>query len=122
MSPDIEAGKRSWVFEALMMLVEKKPYNKITMEDIAKKAGISRQTLYRLFTDKDDIISQFLTAAADSGLLSIESEHESGKPDTIVILCNAEFVGKHYGVLKKMLADAHIHDLISSLTKEKLLT
>jgi AcrR family transcriptional regulator len=115
---EAEIKKRSWVFEALMLLLDKKAYGKITMGDIAKKAGIARQTLYLMFKDKNDIVSYFLTESADSGLLSIERKTEP--QDVIQISFNNEFVARHYGVLKKMLADDYIHDLITHLTREKV--
>jgi AcrR family transcriptional regulator len=115
-----ELNKRSWVITALMTLLEKKAYGKITMGDIAKKTGIARQTLYLLFKNKDDIVSRFLTESADIGLLSIERKSENKKPDVICITFNNEFVAKHYGALKKMLTDTHIHNLIIRLTREKI--
>jgi AcrR family transcriptional regulator len=142
MTQQTEIMKRSWVFEALMLLLDKKAYGKVTIGDIAKKAGVARQTLYRMFKDKDDIVSQFLTESADSGLLSIvretSGEHEPSpdsnanldsktapnsnhkKPDVILITFNTKFVVKHYGVLKKMLTDDYIHKLINHLSREKV--
>jgi AcrR family transcriptional regulator len=38
---------RSWISEALMLLMDEKPYDKITVSDITEKAGIARQTFYR---------------------------------------------------------------------------
>ncbi|MDR0562002.1 MAG: TetR/AcrR family transcriptional regulator [Spirochaetaceae bacterium] len=124
MTQQAEIKKRSWIFEALMLLLDKKAYGKITMGDIAKKAGVARQTLYLIFKDKDDIVSQFLTESADSRLLSIERESrtapETGNQDVILITFNTEFVVKHYGVLKKLLTDEYIHNLIIHLTREKV--
>jgi hypothetical protein len=34
-----------------MLLMDEKPYSKITVSDITEKAGIARQTFYRIFRD-----------------------------------------------------------------------
>jgi predicted DNA-binding transcriptional regulator AlpA len=49
----------SWIGEALILLLDEKPYRAISVEDIAKKAGVARPTFYRHFTGKDDVILQF---------------------------------------------------------------
>ena len=47
------------IFTALLILMEKKPYEEITITDIAKKAGVSRMSYYRLYKSKDDILIQY---------------------------------------------------------------
>nr|WP_320024303.1 TetR/AcrR family transcriptional regulator C-terminal domain-containing protein [uncultured Acetobacterium sp.] len=42
--------------EALLELCEAKPLNTITIKDLLKKTGISRQTFYNRFRDKNDLI------------------------------------------------------------------
>lgn len=44
------------IYEALIKLMEKKPYKEITITDITKKAGVSRMAYYRNYQDKDDIL------------------------------------------------------------------
>ncbi|MBS6397131.1 MAG: TetR/AcrR family transcriptional regulator [Clostridiales bacterium] len=46
------------IFTALLMLMEQMPYDEITITDIAKKAGVSRMSYYRMFKSKDDILIQ----------------------------------------------------------------
>lgn len=47
---------REWLVNALLTLMETKPYSKITVKDICQKADLSRQTFYNFFDAKDDII------------------------------------------------------------------
>ena len=47
------------IFTALLILMEKKTYEEITITDIAKKAGVSRMSYYRLYKSKDDILIQY---------------------------------------------------------------
>jgi AcrR family transcriptional regulator len=55
----IQRTKR-WIFEALLLLLEKKPYDQIGISEITEKAGVARTSFYRNFTGKDDVILQYL--------------------------------------------------------------
>jgi len=44
------------IYQALEILLENKPYNKISITDICGKAGVSRVTFYRHYKDKDEIL------------------------------------------------------------------
>lgn len=47
------------IFTALLLLMEQKPYEEITITEIARKAGVSRMSYYRLYKSKDDILIQY---------------------------------------------------------------
>lgn len=47
---------REWTFEALNKLLEHKSFQDIKISEIIKKAGISRATFYRNFSNKEDIV------------------------------------------------------------------
>lgn len=49
-------NSREWLVNALLSLMEAKPYSLITVKDICQKADLSRQTFYNFFGTKDDII------------------------------------------------------------------
>lgn len=42
--------------EALMILLDDNDFNKISVSQLVKKAGIARSTFYNYFTDKEDLI------------------------------------------------------------------
>ena len=48
------------IYEALVILMETKPYKEITITDITRKAGVSRMAYYRNYQDKDDILLNHL--------------------------------------------------------------
>lgn len=50
---------------ALLTLIREKPYEKISIQEIAKRAYVSRTTFYNHFTDKDDVIRAILQDAFD---------------------------------------------------------
>lgn len=47
---------REWTFEALSKLLEHKTFHDIKISEIIDKAGISRATFYRNFSNKEDIV------------------------------------------------------------------
>lgn len=48
------------ILEALLKLMEQEEYNDITVKNICKQAGISRQTFYYLFESKDEIVIYYI--------------------------------------------------------------
>ncbi|WP_122646221.1 TetR/AcrR family transcriptional regulator [Enterococcus mediterraneensis] len=44
------------IAKALIALTEEKPYAKISVQDISRKAEINRQTFYYHFSDKDELL------------------------------------------------------------------
>lgn len=59
------------IYQALVQLMETKPYEDITITDITKKAGVSRMAYYRNYREKDDILIDHLKKTlknAESGV------------------------------------------------------
>lgn len=52
------------ITDALFYLMQHKPYEKITITEIAQRAGVGRVTYYRHFSSKDDIIDQYFRMQA----------------------------------------------------------
>ena len=53
------------IFTALMLLMEQKDFDDITITEIAKKAGVSRMTYYRTYSSKEDILIQYFNQMAE---------------------------------------------------------
>lgn len=64
------------IFTALLILMEKKPYEEITITDIAKKAGVSRMSYYRLYKSKDDILIQYFNEVFETILVQAKERKE----------------------------------------------
>ncbi len=47
---------RTCIFEALMLLLDQKKYEDITISELAEKAGVSRMTYYRTYENKEDVM------------------------------------------------------------------
>jgi hypothetical protein len=93
---------RGWIFEALMLLMDEKPYEKITVSDIVEKAGIARQTFYRNFKDKNEVIFEYAERTND--LSNVEISKGSKKRYQIVLTFNYNYTIKHRKELKKILS------------------
>ncbi|MDR3598180.1 TetR/AcrR family transcriptional regulator [Clostridium sp.] len=48
------------IFSSLMILMEKKNFQEISITDITNKAGVSRMAYYRNYKSKEDIITNYL--------------------------------------------------------------
>jgi AcrR family transcriptional regulator len=47
---------KEWIYKALISLLKKNAFRKISIEDITKKAGVARLTFYRNYESKEDIL------------------------------------------------------------------
>jgi AcrR family transcriptional regulator len=79
--------------------MEDQPYTKITVSDIIKKAGIARQTFYRNFENKDEVILQYLEYSFTLGLINITDFIKDINPKNsikdIVITFNLKYIFEH---------------------------
>ena len=51
---------RECIEQALIILMDRKPYSEITIKDITDRAGVSRASYYRNYESKEDILSGFI--------------------------------------------------------------
>ncbi len=51
---------RECIYTALLQLMEDKPYDQITIQDIVDRAGVSRMAYYRNYQTKDEILERHL--------------------------------------------------------------
>jgi len=103
----------SWIFEALLLLMDEKPYDKISVSDIIIKAGIARQTFYRNFKDKEEVIVQYFSNIFNSELLTIENTNEKDKQENIVLTFNIKYMVNHRNNIKKLLTIVGIKDFFT---------
>ncbi|MCL1928091.1 MAG: TetR/AcrR family transcriptional regulator [Treponema sp.] len=103
---------KSWIFEAVMLLMDENSYDKITVSDICEKAGVARPTFYRNYNDKDDVVFEYLMNSFGTELLNMEKSQKDDKQDIIVLMFDFKFMTKHQKNLKKILAVADIENRI----------
>ena len=68
---------RTCIFEALMLLLDQKKYEDITISELAEKAGVSRMTYYRTYENKEDVVVQFLNGRTDELIRQYESHADN---------------------------------------------
>lgn len=57
---ELAQQSRKFIMVALLDLMKKHPYEKITVKDITDRAGVARLTFYRNFLDKEDVLRKYL--------------------------------------------------------------
>lgn len=90
------------MMDALDGLMREKGFQEITVSDICRRAGVSRQTFYSLFGTKEGILLRRLEASTDGQ----RHRDDGGAGITLKESCArfAVYVEENYGLLR-MLAD-----------------
>jgi AcrR family transcriptional regulator len=94
-----------------MLLIDAKPYNKITVSDITKKAGIARQTFYLNYKKKSDIIEQYLTKSFNIKSFTPENGEGDAKQANLVLAFDLEYMISHKENLLKIILKINIENL-----------
>jgi AcrR family transcriptional regulator len=121
---------RGWLLEALLVLLDEKPYEKIGVSDITKKAGVARQTFYRNYDTKDDIVIQYLDDIFKSHLMRIRNTPKPDKSGMGIVILRFEQIIEHKEKLTRLFKGDTEHlfysyfqkweDAILDLYKDKL--
>lgn len=67
---------KKYIADALILLMKKKDYNKITNKEITDKAGLSHITIYRNFNNKDEIIKYYLDEITNEFIKSKQASYD----------------------------------------------
>lgn len=70
---------RQWIFGALLSLLRKKPYDDIKIANITDEAGVARQSFYRNYDSKDDIIIKYFESMIDEYINKVVLLYSEGK-------------------------------------------
>lgn len=68
---------RSWIFQSLILLMPTNEYKDLSITSIVEKAGVSRQSFYRNYKSKDDIIIKFFDEVFNDFLCNVQDNHLS---------------------------------------------
>ncbi|WP_183041185.1 TetR/AcrR family transcriptional regulator [Salipaludibacillus neizhouensis] len=72
----IALKSQKWLVVALLELMKEKPYNKITIKEIAQKSELDRSTFYRNFSSKEDILNFHLDVLSQDYINRIEQTED----------------------------------------------
>jgi len=70
---------KEWLYNALIYLLKKNAFRKISIEDITKKAGVARPTFYRNFESKEDILINQGRKIYEKLMIDLESGMDGDK-------------------------------------------
>ena len=57
----IARQSQRWIIQALLNLMEKMEYDKITVTEICRNADLDRRTFYRNFDSKNDVLEAYIS-------------------------------------------------------------
>lgn len=101
---------------AMMALIREKPYAEITISELCKTAGISRQTFYSLFTSRENVITFTLqTNACDSPDIAPLPE-SGGRTSALQRLCRgySEYLLRNRDLIKLLVENRLEYLLVDS--------
>lgn len=58
----IAIRSKKWITDSLLKLMKEKDFEKITVKEIIKDADLTRQTFYRNFSSKEDVLKEYIEA------------------------------------------------------------
>lgn len=98
--------------EALLNLLEEKDYQKITVQEITKRASLNRATFYLHYYDKDELLEQCLDQALEElrtsvNMPEIEFQYHSDTPHPTFVRLFEQMM-KNSRFYKIMLAEEKI--------------
>lgn len=101
------------IAQAMMLLIQQKPYRQISVSELCKAAGISRQTFYSLFTSRENVMVFTLQAQYCDAPEIRRPEHACGSGSALQWLCRgySEYMLRNRQLIK-VLVDNRIDHLL----------
>ena len=101
------------IAQAMMALLGEKPFSQITVSELCKAAGISRQTFYTLFTSRENVMVFTLQARYCSGPEIAAPERAADRGSALRWLCRgySEYMLRNRELIK-LLVDNRIDYLL----------
>ena len=63
-----------YLAEALILLMEHTELSEIRVKDLAKKAGVSRMTYYRYFSEKEEVLTFYMSYIFEKYMNTVEKK------------------------------------------------
>ena len=106
-----ESARQAHVLETALTVFARYGFNKTSIEDIAKAAGISRQGIYLHFKNKDEIFSASIEKTLDDGVQAANKVFDDDRLTLEAKLLKAldEWFGQHVGLFHPEASDLGAH-------------
>lgn len=108
---------KNYITQSLYLLMKNTSYEKITMDMIANKAGVSRRTIYRYFINKQEILDEFFSQLIESYKGKINDRQSISN----IILTSFEFIFDNFEtfiIAKKNNLLSKITNVIEEVVKK----
>lgn len=116
MNPSSRRSRR-WITKALLELMMDKPYQKISITEIAEEADVVRRTFYRNFESKEDVIKTYIESIF-RGFINTVKENESINTQDVA-KDFFEYMNRHK-VFLNLLQEHDMFDLILKVFEERI--
>ena len=80
-----EGSVSEYITEALLILMKRKPYDKISITEICDKAGATRMSFYRNFDSKEDIVKKHVQAITDEFIIKSGISYKNDPADVYFV-------------------------------------
>jgi len=90
---------KKWITSALIDLMKEKPFNKITIQEIANKAELDRRTFYRNFSSKEDILSYHILRLSTEYSVALKEEKYLSLSIALRIFCETAYKHRDFILL-----------------------
>jgi AcrR family transcriptional regulator len=80
---------RTTLFDAARHELARRPWNEVTMADVAAAAGVSRQTLYKEFGSRDEFARELVLREGDRFVAAVEGAMDAHLDDPTAALLDA---------------------------------
>lgn len=107
---------KKYIAEALIHLMKKKSYDKITNKEITDKAGLSHITIYRNFNNKDEILTYYLNTIFEKWKLDFDDKDNIAYNIFLFFEKNKEIIDLLY---KANLQYALLNNILNCLDYKK---
>lgn len=89
-------AKRRHILEAARRLLAERDFAEIVLDDVAKRAGVAKGTLFLYFKSKEDLFSAALSDVADSLRLELDALSKTGVGGKDLLVAAAKVFLNHF--------------------------
>ena len=112
---------KDYIKQSLFLLMENHDYEKISMNMIAEKSGVSRRTIYRNFKNKHEILNYYMKEMVNDYYFTVQSKLEN---TANVIARSFQFISDNVNFFKLAYKNnlmANILDVLEQVVKKMIL-
>lgn len=96
------------ILDAAIVEFDRHGIRKVALDDVARRAGVSRTTIYRKFANKDDLVSAVIDRENARLFAEIADELKSARPQSnyyVEAFTSAILLTRRHRVLHRMITD-----------------